>query len=288
VQINCRRIDLSGLDRHGRQYKLNFEEETGNVFTFNCNAKDTCTGLAEILKGQNKPPQSSSMNVKFNDDCTGTLISSTHILTSAGCLHALGSKVCDQDIIKGTNPKNGQKFAANLIAIFGQEPIQIDSMVIAVMDKEIEGINLPELKNIPIDTKNFIASKIQAKFNYLVKRGEMGIVFGKYVNSPWTLNFEAHEGSKMEYFNCPISRCGEYELNVNAIMNSGSLSSSVDCGGKGAHITQTFKEGSKSRNYDSSGSYDSKKCKGDGSFVQTYMSGSYSQSFANANKTCTL
>lgn len=58
VQINCRRIDLSGLDRHGRQFELNFEEETGNVFNFNCNAADTCTGLAEILKGQRKRPQS--------------------------------------------------------------------------------------------------------------------------------------------------------------------------------------------------------------------------------------
>merc|ERR1739836_161365 len=125
-----------------------------------------------------------------NDNCcNGTLISSNKILTSVDCLRSIGSKACDENLIRGRNPKTGQIFTTNLIMVLTIGPVYHDSVVIVVMDREIQGYAIPdaELGNIPLKIKNFIASHTQHSFNFLMKNGETASVFGKRVSSPMTI-----------------------------------------------------------------------------------------------------
>jgi len=224
----------------------------GTVDTINQNYHQCNINKASCI--QSKINIKGKIEVNFDNDCTGTLISSNHILTSNGCLKSLGTSSCNQNLISGYNPKTGQTFTANLIAFFAFEPIKFDSVIIAVMDKEIRGypkLDVGNIPLIPLTIKNFIISKTHHSYNYILTKNEKAIVYGKKVSSSSTeLRMISSDGSKTIIYNCPQLGAAGYKLSVKSLFQSGSNSTVIDCGGDGADFFQNFKSGSKTWTYD--------------------------------------
>jgi len=223
VAIQIAHINGARIDREGRQLNQIYKD-AGTVINFSCDGRNSCSGLATLLKDQSgsaygnpgfrcsSTRDSDSIEypwkVRFESDihpefyCEGIIMAKNTILTNARCVWPKISGVfpCDAKIV-GVNPRTRKRFQGKIMGLFVNSKWNINDTrsndaAIAIMDVDIPWYPTCELTNVSNDLKDFTYGK-DGKRNEIGKE-EMTLAFAYNLPKPFKLEL-SHDDRFDEY-----------------------------------------------------------------------------------------